>query len=125
MNHNEIVYNIERVIKEKGHTINYALVNSGAGSNLIGNMKKAKPQTPSVDKIMALASFLNVSMDYLMGLTTNVEPQQTVLSDEHKGLVSDYDKLDWKGKRTVISTLQNELDRMEGLQTSRTTSGIA
>jgi len=60
----DMAKNIQAVIKDSGHTVNVALVNSGAGKDLIANMRKG--QTPSVEKVVVLAEYLGVSVDYLL-----------------------------------------------------------
>ena len=72
MNHSDIAASIKSVIEEKGFTSNQALKNSGAGEDMLTNMKKkAKPQYPSIIKIILLAEFLDVSIDYLIGRKLN------------------------------------------------------
>ena len=44
-----------------------AFTESGAGKNFIANMRKGS--MPSADKFMALADYLDCSVDYLLGRT--------------------------------------------------------
>ena len=65
----DIAKHIQSVIKQNGHTVNEALVNSKAGKDLIANMKKG--QIPNVEKIVLLAEYLDVSVDCLLGRENN------------------------------------------------------
>ena len=48
-----------------------ALAESGAGKNFIANMRKGS--MPSAEKFIALADYLDCSVDYLLGRTDNPE----------------------------------------------------
>lgn len=74
---------IEKVIKEKNISVNKALTESMAGKNLLANI--AKGQIPSIEKIILLADYLEVSIDYLLGRTE--QTTQTINNQEsNKGI---------------------------------------
>jgi len=60
-----LIERIQLAIKQAGMTVNKALVESGAGKDLIANIKKG--QYPSVVKVSLLADCIDVSLDYLVG----------------------------------------------------------
>ena len=62
--------NIELLAKEKGIKKTEACIESGAGQSFISNMI-GKGQSPTFDKVLSLAEYFNVSIDYLIGYTPN------------------------------------------------------
>lgn len=66
-----IVENIQRICKERGTNPTVAGRESGAGRDLVSNMKRKGTQ-PSVEKIRLLADYLDVSVDELLG--EKIEP---------------------------------------------------
>jgi transcriptional regulator with XRE-family HTH domain len=64
----ELRSRISEVVDRRGvASIAKALIESGAGKDLLVNMRKG--QTPSVDKFKLLADYLDCSVDYLLGRT--------------------------------------------------------
>lgn len=76
MNPQILIERIQEECKRKNISVNKALVESGAGKNLLYHLKSGSE--PSISKINALASYLNVSADYLLG--NDEEPQQKTAS---------------------------------------------
>ena len=66
-NPNVMIERIQSAIRDKGVSVNRALVESGAGKDLIGHLKSGI--SPSVNRVCALADYLGVSVDYLLGRT--------------------------------------------------------
>lgn len=69
----KIVENIQRICKEKGTTPTVAGKESGAGKDLVTNMKRKGTQ-PSIEKIRLLANYLEVSTSELLGETSSAGP---------------------------------------------------
>lgn len=73
------MYNLPTVIdrinaecEKNGISVNQMLIASTAGKSLVDNMKRGR--NPSIDKLYLVASYLNTTSDYLLGLTD--EPTQ-------------------------------------------------
>lgn len=62
--------NIEYLAQKIGVSKNKALIDSGAGKDFIVNMIN-KNQVPSLLKVVQLAQYFGVSVDYLLGYTPN------------------------------------------------------
>jgi transcriptional regulator with XRE-family HTH domain len=61
----DIVYRIQDICFVKDISVNKLLVESGAGSSLVANMKKG--QYPTIKKFSMLADYLGCSIDELLG----------------------------------------------------------
>lgn len=70
-NSTEIANNIKKIAKDKGIVLKTMFYEIGIGENTMSNFKKSMPKVDTLGKI---ADYLNVSMDYLTGRTT--EPAQ-------------------------------------------------
>ena len=66
-----IIKRIQDTIAAKDLSVNKALIESGVGKDLIANMLKGR--VPVSNKMSALADYLDVSVDYLLGRTDNPE----------------------------------------------------
>lgn len=71
MNVKLVVENIQRICKERGTNPTVAGRESGAGKDLVSNMKRKGTQ-PSIEKIRLLADYLGVSIYDLLG--EKIEP---------------------------------------------------
>ena len=80
----EIIATIQNTINDKNLSVNKTLVESGAGKDFIANMKKGT--VPSVQKFSALADYLNVSVDYLLGRTNC--PDIVVLDENGEPIIA-------------------------------------
>lgn len=60
---------VESLVNQRGESKTKVFINSGVGKDFFSNLNKG--QIPSVEKIMALADYLGVSVDYLLGRTDN------------------------------------------------------
>lgn len=65
MDVNVFMQNVERLCKQAGTNPTTACTQSGAGRNLMGNLKKGI--VPSVAKIQSLAEYLGVTTSALLG----------------------------------------------------------
>lgn len=63
-----ILERLELLCKSKGVSRNKALIDSGAGEGLAGNLQKGS--APSVEKIQNLADYFGVTVDYILGNST-------------------------------------------------------
>ncbi|MCM1507426.1 MAG: helix-turn-helix domain-containing protein [Ruminococcus flavefaciens] len=77
-----MVDRICRLIEEKGLSINAVEKQLGLGN---GAIKRFSKNSPSIDKIISLSDFLNVSIDYLIHGNTNCMKELT--SDEQELLI--------------------------------------
>lgn len=70
----KIVENIQRICKERGTTPTVAGRESGAGKDLVSNMK-LRGVLPSIEKMRLLAEYLGVTTSELLG--EKIEPGTT------------------------------------------------
>lgn len=71
-----LIENITALCKEKGISINQMVSEAGVNKSFVDNLKKGS--SPSVDKLLLIAQYFCVSIDYLVGLTPNT-PSITIL----------------------------------------------
>ncbi|MDO5558093.1 MAG: S24 family peptidase [Oscillospiraceae bacterium] len=84
-----MVDRITALIKEKGLSINAVEKALGFGN---GAIKRFNTSSPSIDKIIALSDFLNVSVEYLLfGKNKSSSPNK--LSDDEQELINLYTQL--------------------------------
>lgn len=76
MTYDKLIQNIDKLSSKKGVNRTTALTQSGVGKNFIYNINKGS--APSSEKIQQLADYFNISTDYLLGNTDNL---QSVKSD--------------------------------------------
>lgn len=88
-----MVDRIIQLIKQKGLSINAVEKQLGFGN---GAIKRFATSSPSVDKIIALSNFLNVSVGYI------ITGEETSLNDDEQELVSYYKKLPEKDRQRLI-----------------------
>lgn len=67
MNTKEIANRIEAICNEKKITVKKMLSECGLNKNVVDNMKKEKSSVPAIDKILPIAQYFDVSVDYLLG----------------------------------------------------------
>lgn len=89
-----MVDRIIQLIKQKGLSINAVEKQLGFGN---GAIKRFATSSPSVDKIIALSNFLNVSVGYI------ITGEDTSLNDDEQELVSYYKKLPEREKIKLLS----------------------
>ena len=71
---------IVELCTERGITINKLENDLGMGNSVI---RKWQQSTPSADKIAKVATYFNVSVDYLLGRTDVRTPASELLGDEY------------------------------------------
>ncbi len=69
----KLKFNTSNLVKQRNESITKALINSGVGKDFFSNLNKG--QTPSIDKIMLLADYFGVTMDFLLGRTRLMDTQ--------------------------------------------------
>ncbi len=89
-----MVDRIIQLIKQKGLSINAVEKQLGFGN---GAIKRFATSSPSVDKIITLSNFLNVSVGYI------ITGEDTSLNDDEQELVSYYKKLPEREKIKLLS----------------------
>ena len=88
-----MVDRIIQLIKQKGLSINAVEKQLGFGN---GAIKRFATSSPSVDKIIALSNFLNVSVGYI------ITGEETSLNDDEQELVNYYKELPtWEQQRLI------------------------
>ena len=75
----QIYIKIEKELQKRGVSQHKMLVESGLSKNALDKMKKGS--MPSADKIAAIADYLGVSIDLLLGRTEQPEKENASESD--------------------------------------------
>ncbi len=97
--------------KELSEIIGVSVVSIGGWEN--GTRK------PSAEAVIALAKALNVTTDYLLGVTIEPEKDTSLLSQCEKTLLSNYRVLDRHGRKAVDTLCIIEKSRVESESTVR------
>lgn len=84
INKEKLISNIDNLANIKGISRTQALIESGVGKDFVSNMVR-KNTDPSVSKVMKIAEYFNVTIDYLLGNTDS--PDNTFVYDEDDNLV--------------------------------------
>ena len=66
-NHEKFITNVKSLCKIKGITINTMIKDCCLNRNFIYDIVR-KSTTPSIDVIVRIAKYFNVSVDYLLGI---------------------------------------------------------
>lgn len=69
MNYNIMLEKIDILCSSKGITRTTAFIESGVGKNFAYNINQGK--TPSTEKLQQIATYFNVTTDYLLGNDTS------------------------------------------------------
>lgn len=72
--------NVEMLVNQRNETKTKALINSGVGKDFFANLNKG--QAPSIEKIISLADYLEVSIDDLLGRVKNIPSNIEIISDK-------------------------------------------
>ena len=70
MHNEQLVENIKKLAKEKNTSVKSVLETCNINRNFMYDIKKGS--TPSSDVLLRLADYFNVTMDYLLGLTNEI-----------------------------------------------------
>jgi transcriptional regulator with XRE-family HTH domain len=68
-----LLKNILDLIKKSGLTEKKVLLDTGINTSFFSDWKNNRLKNPSIDKIKAIANYLDVSVDYLLGRTDKPE----------------------------------------------------
>lgn len=97
------VNRIEELCKNKNISVNKMLSDIGLSAFVIRNMKNGS--APSVDKMIAIAEYFDVSMDYLLG--ADISDKNT-----YKGIYADFfSSLSEEELKKVYELAKISLDR--------------
>lgn len=112
---------IQYLCQENNMSISRLEKELGFGNRTIGKWNKA---APSVDKLIKVANYFHVSLDWLTGLDKANKPEPVdvyirksgqlpaggllQLSADERAMIKKYRALDQRGKDTVDDTLQRE-----------------
>lgn len=99
MNISLLVSNIQKLCDEHGVTVNRMLQECGLHKSVVDHMKNEKPSIPSIDKILPIAEYFNVSVDYLLGYAPNEQQSNNRL----KKLITFAEKLTDEQIDTIIA----------------------
>lgn len=104
-----VVENIQRICRAKGTTPTAACKESGAGKDMVTNMKKKGTQ-PSIERMELLAKYLEVTLGTLLG----EEKQPALISEdglsaEAKEIATAFDQATEKEQNTVRFVLSDYL----------------
>ena len=95
---------VESLVNQRGETKTKVFINSGVGKDFFSNLNKG--QMPSAEKIISLADYLGVSVDYLLGREDNrmksYNNTDTHLDEMSATLLDDFSKLETAEKARVI-----------------------
>lgn len=96
----KIVENVQKICKERGTNPTVAGERSGAGKEMVSNMKQ-KGTVPSIERFQLLAEYLGVSTSELLG-----EPPPGVsLTQDEQQILHDYRGLSPQGQEYIRQTM--------------------
>ncbi len=98
-NSQEIAILVKELAKNKKMAIKDLLENSGLSKNALSSMQSGG-YFPRLDSIVKLAENLNVSVDYLLGLSEEKSQHQN--NAGHNRLLELYDELNAEGKEKLL-----------------------
>lgn len=105
-----LINRICELSEEKGISTTQALIQSKAGKDFISNIKKG--QTPSIEKVVLLSIYFNVSIDYLLGEINHLQkeklPQFGELSEDEIQLLTLFRSAQSDTRFAVIHMLMTE-----------------
>lgn len=101
-NENTSMENLKKIVKLRNKSLTSLAVELEVSQEAISQYISGKIK-PKLSTIIKMASILNTSTDYLLGLTDNPNPADFVLSSEENNLINIYRKLDKNEKLKVDS----------------------
>lgn len=108
---------LKELCKQKGTTVTTVVKELGMSTENISKWKNGNK--PKADSVSALAEYLGVSTDYLLGIEEVkqksldiLDSQVFTLTDKEKDFIRRLRKLDDEGRTMVESTLIQELRRI-------------
>lgn len=95
----------------KGLTQQELAKSLGVSVVCIGNWERGT-RKPTMDALVSIGRYLNVSLDSLLGMPTALPNTNFILSPAEKSLLRDYQALDRHGKRVVETVCSLEKERV-------------
>ena len=97
--------NFKRIMRENNLTQKQLSVYTGIPASYIASWFGKQSSSPSIDAVIKIADFLNVTIDYLIGREgedgTIIIEGRECLSDSERGLIAKYRKLSSKKQALV------------------------
>lgn len=106
----KVVENIQKICKERGTTPTVAGRESGAGKDLVSNMKQ-RGVLPSIEKMRLLADYLGVTTSDLLGEKKEPTVQDDGLSEAEQALMDQFRQLTPEQQDMVIRMVQAAADK--------------
>ncbi len=106
----DLISIITDLSRSKNESVNVALHNSGAGKNLISNLRRGS--SPSFEKMIQLANYFGVSLDYLAGMDDKTAPVRIVpeappaVPTEARKLVEEFTDMNAEGQERLMEYVQ-------------------
>lgn len=108
-----MLHRIKELSKEYSYTLASLERDACLGQ---GTIRRWDTNSPSADKLLSVANLLHTSVDYL--LTGKEYSISNNLSDNEQELLTEYKKLDFKGRSAVMGVIVTEQERMESEKNS-------
>lgn len=114
MDINKLIQNIDLLSAQKGVNKTNALAECGAGKNFISNIMKGSD--PSIAKVEQVADYYGVSIDYLLGRTTDPEQPMQFQTTKEQQILAAY---------KAHPELQPAIDKLLGIEEETETGRAA
>lgn len=106
---------IKTLCKTNKIPIKKLLADCEVRKNFIYDLEKME-RSPAIDTLIPISRYLNVSIDYLVGLEDINEEKPTTderaIDEEIDWLIKGYQKLNWNAKTTIIAHIKTELEKL-------------
>lgn len=102
----EILSRILDLCDKKNISERTTLIELGFSTSFFSEWKKGKIKSPSFDKIVKIADYFNVSIDYLVYGTEKYNDSCNNLTNEEIELLELYRKFDTKDKYKILGMLE-------------------
>jgi len=121
---------LQTLCEERAEKITPVLEGLGIATSATGRWKKGT--LPTGDKLILLADYFNVSIDFLLGRTNEriksteheiAEHKQ--LSEQEEELIDGYRKLNPRMKHDIMTMIYSEADKAERIGDGRKRAGTA
>lgn len=113
MENAQIANRIKYMCKLKKTTISQMLLDCEMSKSLIYDMEK-REKSPSCDKMLRIANYLDCSVDYLLGRSEVLQPHQETFSQDEIELIHAYRCAEPDDKTIVNSALRKYMVSEQG-----------